>query len=304
MMSDPKAYPSLFPVVERQSEKTLPLVPSRACQESNLLLERFAAQSIVDETRRRPREPDRVSTGDTLMNSSPFCQTMPLDEFLTIAEALRKLGYRPIRFRPFADGQAMRVASVWTRDGRGWRIASGLTAEGVRTQDERNRAEKFPLADVAGYLAVTSDGKAEDRYAAIWVEKETEDDARMYVGATSHDHKAVTDGLKAKNLIPRTMQTMRGTDGLLRYCGVWGRSPVANPAWQTYWDQSEEDFEKNLADHSDKLLSDVAVSGVNPPPSNRERAASALKVAEAALKAKPDDLNARYSRGTTSLPAW
>ncbi len=34
-----------------------------------------------------------------------FCQTMPLDEFLTTAEALRKSGYRPVRFRPYADGQ-------------------------------------------------------------------------------------------------------------------------------------------------------------------------------------------------------
>ena len=33
-----------------------------------------------------------------------FCQTMPLDEFLSLAEVFRKSGYRPMRFRPFADG--------------------------------------------------------------------------------------------------------------------------------------------------------------------------------------------------------
>ena len=299
MDADPKAYAAFFPIAQEQAAKTLPLFqaelkkPAYSWNDSPL----DSSWTTTDANLTAKIE----SAQGMLREHFAFCQTMPLDEFLTIAEALRKSGYRPVRFRPYADGQAMRVASVWIRDGRGWRIASGLTAEGVRTQDERNRAEKFPLADVAGYIAVTSDGKAEDRYAAIWVEKETEDDSRMYVGATSHDHKAVRDGLKAKNLISRTMQTMRGTDGRLRYCGVWGRSPVANSAWQTYWDQSEEDFEKNLAHHSDKLLSDVAVSGVNPPPSNRERAASALKVAEAALKAKPDDLNARYSRGTTHL---
>ncbi len=61
-----------------------------------------------------------------------FCQTMPLDEFLATAEALRVSGYRPVRFRPYADGQVVRVAAVWTRDGRNWRDASGLTAEEVR----------------------------------------------------------------------------------------------------------------------------------------------------------------------------
>ncbi len=39
--------------------------PGRACQESHVLLERSAARSIVDKTRCRPREPDRVGTGDT-----------------------------------------------------------------------------------------------------------------------------------------------------------------------------------------------------------------------------------------------
>ena len=35
-----------------------------------------------------------------------FCQTMPLDEFLTTAEAIRPSGYRPIRFRPYAKGKS------------------------------------------------------------------------------------------------------------------------------------------------------------------------------------------------------
>ena len=65
MVSDPKAYLSLFPVAEKQGRTGLARFPGRACQESHVLLERSAARSIVDETRRRPREPDRVGTGDT-----------------------------------------------------------------------------------------------------------------------------------------------------------------------------------------------------------------------------------------------
>ena len=36
------------------------------------------------------------------------------------------------------------MAAVWTRDGRNWRIASGLTADEVRQQDERNKNETVP----------------------------------------------------------------------------------------------------------------------------------------------------------------
>src|SRR6185437_4626875 len=66
-----------------------------------------------------------------------FCQTMPLEEFLRAAEKLRESGYRPVRCRPYADRPAVRVAAAWTRDGRGWLMKTGLTAEQVRQQDER-----------------------------------------------------------------------------------------------------------------------------------------------------------------------
>ena len=299
MVSDPKAYLSFFPIAERQAVKTLPLFQAELAKKATYSWN----DPPLDPTWAKPDVSlvSRIESAQGILAERfAFCQTMPLDELVTTAEALRKSGYRPVRFRPYADGQAVRVAAVWTRDGRNWRISSGLTAEEVRTQDERNREGKFLLVDVAGYVAVTSDGKPDNRYAAIWVEKAvTEDEARMYVGATPDDHRAVMDGLKAKNLISRTMQAMRGSDGRFRYCGVWGRSPVANPAWQFYWGQSEAGFEqRNQATHSDKILADVSVSGSEPPRSTRERARVSLEVAEAALKAKPDDLNARLARAS------
>ena len=54
-----------------------------------------------------------------------FCQTMPLEEFLAVAEGLRPSGYRPIRFRPFVNDKRMRVAAAWTRDGQEWQLAHG-----------------------------------------------------------------------------------------------------------------------------------------------------------------------------------
>ena len=76
-----------------------------------------------------------------------------------------------MRFRPYADEQVVKVAAVWTRDGRPWRISCGLSADEVRQHDGRNRKEKFLPVDVAGYVATEKDDKLGDRYAVLWVER-------------------------------------------------------------------------------------------------------------------------------------
>ena len=206
-----------------------------------------------------------------------------------------------MRFRPYADGQAVRVAAVWTRDGRNWRISSGLTADEVRQQDERNKKDKFLPVDVAGYVATEKDGKPADRYAALWVEKSGDDDARLYVGTTADEEDEVQDKLKEAKLIPRTLHAMIGSEGRTRYCGVWGRPPGAAITGQTYRDQFEGNFEQNQADLSDQLLIDVAVSGASKPQPTRERAQADLQSAEKKLKTKPDDLDARLARAMANF---
>jgi formylglycine-generating enzyme required for sulfatase activity/tetratricopeptide (TPR) repeat protein len=224
---------------------------------------------------------------------------MPLDEFVTFAEALRKSGYRPVRFRPYADGQAVRVAAVWTRDGRNWRISSGLTADEVRQQDGRNQKDKFLPVDVAGYMSTAKDGKPADRYAALWVEKFGDDEARLYVGLTADEETEVHERLKEAKLIARTLHAMIGAEGRTKYCGVWGRPPGAAIIGQSYRDQFERNLAQNQADLSDQLLLDVAVTGADKPQSTRERAQADLQTAEKKLKTKPDDLDSRLARATT-----
>ena len=123
MASDSKAYLTLFPVAARRAERIVPVLRAELAKKA-----RFdwcdpplnanwikPAASLVR----------RIEAADGMLDERfAFCQTMPLDEFITTAEALRPSGYRPVRFRPYADDQAMRVAAVWTRDSRTWRIAS------------------------------------------------------------------------------------------------------------------------------------------------------------------------------------
>ena len=110
MDADPKAYTAFFPIAQRQEAKTLPLFqaeiarkptyswndpplnPSWTKPDATLTSKIESAQGMLDER-------------------FAFCQTMPLDEFLTIVEGLRKSGYRPIRLRPYTEGKSLRGGS-------------------------------------------------------------------------------------------------------------------------------------------------------------------------------------------------
>ena len=99
-----------------------------------------------------------------------FCQTMPLDEFVKVAEALRPVGLsshsgsaptpmaRPSGWR--RSGPEMGVPGEWLTISPPTRFAS---------TDERNRKEGYLPVDVAGYLAAGGEeGKPTSRFAALW----------------------------------------------------------------------------------------------------------------------------------------
>ncbi len=298
--AEPNPFAILYVIADRQSQEMLPLLRA----EIHKKLTPAWNDPPLDPSW---TEPDvsivsRIEAAQGVLSERfAFCQTMPLDEFLTTAEAFRKSGHRPIRFRPYADGPVLRVAATWTRDGRNWRIAHGETAEGTRKHDDRNRKEGFLPVDVAGYVATGTDGRPADRYAALWVEKAANDDARMYVGATADEDDEVQDKLKKMKLVPKTRQAVRAVDDHTRYCAVWGRAPDAAITGRSDRDQFEATLEENLASQSDQLVLDIAVSGADKIQSPRERAQIAPESAERKLKAKPDDLDARLARAMASF---
>jgi formylglycine-generating enzyme required for sulfatase activity len=302
MDSDPKAYASLFPVAERQAAGALPVFQAELARK----LDPAWNDPPVDPswTQPDPALASRIESAQGLAAERfAFCQAMPIAEFLTVAEGLRKSGYRPVRCRPYADGPAVNVAAVWNRDGRSWRLAWELSAEALRHQDERNRKAGWIPVDVAGYATTDGEGKPADRYAAVWVEREKSggEDARMYLGVTSEDHQSVQDGLKGAKLIPRTIQALRGSEGRTRYSGVWGRFPAAEPARHSHWDHFEGSFQQHQANESDYSLVDVTVCPAEPPRTARERGRASLETAESNLKAKPDDPNAQLARAAALI---
>ena len=140
------------------------------------------------------------------------------------------------------------------------------------------RKIKFLPVDVAGYMATEKDGKPADRYAALWVEKSGDDDARMYVGMTADEEMRFRTSCKEAKLIPRTQHAMIGSDGRTRYCGVWGRPPASRHHGSDVIEtSSRETSSRTRQTGATSCLIDVAVSGASKPQSTRERAQAALR---------------------------
>jgi serine/threonine protein kinase/formylglycine-generating enzyme required for sulfatase activity/tetratricopeptide (TPR) repeat protein len=347
MVADPPAYLKLFPVAEKSAEQALPVFQAELAKRATYSWN----DPPIDPAWTKPDAglASQIEAAEGLLSERfAFCQTMPLDEFLTTAEALRKSGYRPVRFRPYADEQVVLVAAVWARDGRNWRMASGLTGgelltrdgelrevrrgspdpavsatEGLQSPgagpkgdprssedaagrpavqkragsgDPRPTSPSFIPVDAAGYVATDPDGKPADRYAALWVVKSIDDDARLFVGLTADEESQLEDKLKNANLVPRAIQATVGAEGHTRYSGVWGRPPGAAITGRTHRDQFEGNFEQTQAELGDQLLVDLAISRASKPPSIHDQAQAALEKADQKLKTKPDDLDARFSR--------
>jgi serine/threonine protein kinase/formylglycine-generating enzyme required for sulfatase activity/tetratricopeptide (TPR) repeat protein len=298
LVAEPKAYRTLFPVAERLADEALPVLQAELNKRATFDWN----DPPLDTNWTKPEAllVGRIeAAGGLVAERFAACQTMPLDESLATAEALRPSGYRPVRFRPYADGPTVRVAAVWTRDGRNWRVASGLTPEEVRQRDEKNQAEKYLPVDVSGYVT-TVDGQPADRYAALWVGNPG-DDARFYVGATDDELADLQTPLGDAKLIPRTLHAFRGADGRLRYSGVWGKPPPNVVAAQGVRDLFEGSFAEDQLRRSDQWLTDVAVSAAGNPQTVAQRARAALERAEKTLATRPDDLYAQSARASAYL---
>ena len=298
MDSDQKTYPAFFPIAQRQQEKTLPLFQAEIARKPTFSWN----DPPLDPSWTTP---DSTLTGKIesaqgmLAERFAFCQSMPLDEFVKIAEALRPSGYRPTRFRPYAEGKSLRVSAVWTRDGRNWRLAHDQSADDVRQTGERNRKEGYLPVEVAGYLATGGDeGKPTPRFATLWAQRTgPDDDARMVVASSVAELTKVQEQLKDAGLVPLTFHAWRQADDKLSYSGVWHKTATGTTYTGSFQNGlSEANLPGVVAQQSGSLI-DLDLAVAPPPPTTKQRAASALQVAEAALKAKPNDLNSRYNRG-------
>jgi serine/threonine protein kinase/formylglycine-generating enzyme required for sulfatase activity len=303
MDADPKTYAACFAIAQYHEPVTSPLFQAEI------------ARKLVLSWNDPPLDsswttPDATLTGKfesaqgMLAEQFAFCQTLPMEEFVTVVEALRKSGYRPIRIRPYAaDDKSLQAAAVWTRDGRPWRLAHDQSLEEIRQTDERNRKDGYLPVEVAGHVAAGGEeGKPSSRFAALWTQSTgPDDDARVVVASSAAELTKVQDQLKSIGLVAVTLHAWRQADDTLCYSGVWGKAATGTAdAASSQIGQSEAALPGKFARSSGSLL-DLDVTAAPPPMSTKRRAAAALQTAAAALKADPDDTSARLTRASARL---
>ena len=200
-----------------------------------------------------------------------LCQALLLDEFPSLADALRLQGYRPSCVRPYLAAGKTLVAAVWMRDGLDWRCELNLTAAQVREKNEAFRREwemrgqGFLPVDIACYISASDQGVpkghdlGEDHYAALWVKAEHESDgslgalefidAKMYVGVEESDHRGAFTDLTDTQFVPRTNVEMVGHDGVNRHSSVRWKlrdPPRFRDTWHTTnWEAVEEEVDRS-----------------------------------------------------------
>ncbi|ODU01314.1 MAG: hypothetical protein ABS79_01910 [Planctomycetes bacterium SCN 63-9] len=236
-----------------------------------------------------------------------FCQAMPLDQYLETSEFLRISGYRPTRLRPYADGSTLRVAAIWTRDGRKWAQAVGKPAEAIRQQDRTLRDQGLAPVDVAGHLEIGTNAPPTEVYSALWSEQEDGHSTRLLVDLTREERERVRASLLKENLAPRTLQAMMGIDGHARFSGVWGPSQIPSFGSDSLNARLDARYGEEQ-DETDPLLA-VDLTWMSRDTANATGEAdfhNALSDAEATLKANPYDISAhlRRAKALGTLSRW
>jgi serine/threonine protein kinase/formylglycine-generating enzyme required for sulfatase activity len=215
-----------------------------------------------------------IQTGHGLIDTHfAFCQTMALADFLRVADRLRPCGYRPFCVRPYADGDTVRVAAVWTRDGGIWELLPDASAAEIGARDLLLRQKGYAPVDITGYPGQKLGQPRSDLYLAVWAGASESSETILFAGVRGSDqYKEKTKDLRRNNFTPDT-QSSSDWDEHLRYSAIWRKEPNAlHPPFHD-WGQDLAWFERNLSPTD--LLTDVRLSP-NPRRLDRRQRALAL----------------------------
>jgi serine/threonine protein kinase/formylglycine-generating enzyme required for sulfatase activity/tetratricopeptide (TPR) repeat protein len=300
MDAEPNAFSTLFAMAERHTEKTSPVFKSELALNARPSWNEVPLDPTWVDV--EPAIKASIESAQGLLDERfALCQTLPLGEFIGLAGRFKKSGYRPVRCRPFADGPMVQVAAIWARDGRDYRVETGGTDAVIMQTDERNRKDGYVPVDVAGFVTYDTAGNPIERYAALWVAKMKDDiDFRMYVGLTAEDEIERHMQYKEAELIPQTLQALLGTDGRGRYSGIW-TEPTTDTFGESDHDLFEADFAKMREKRSDLAIADVAISKSSDRPTTRDRVKDDLAGADALIRLRPGNRDARRQRALANL---
>ncbi len=150
----------------------------------------------------------------------------------------------------------------------------------------------------SGRAATASDPTATPQ---LWVESTSEGTLEIFAGLDRGRANLKIDQLMSEDLNPRTAQSMKGADGGLRICGIWGRLPADDVSAQASQDLFEANFHLLTESRKDRVVGDVSVCEAGRVGTVSERALAALEGIDKTLTFEPDDLEARLTRANWNV---
>jgi serine/threonine protein kinase/formylglycine-generating enzyme required for sulfatase activity/energy-coupling factor transporter ATP-binding protein EcfA2 len=229
-----------------------------------------------------------------------FCQSMPLDQFPAICEALRPSGYRPTRVRPYssslapsaagaaaslsnsADGTgrmpATFVSAIWTRDNLRWQLQPSVAIDRLPEPDSPAIQDGLLLQDVASLPS--ADAKSEPRFIAVWCEPTTpqegpQEERRAVIDVSQAELATAQTQFQDQNIVSQTALSVR-TDvvGERRYTALYSNLGPPTQLREAYsglalgdelqWDIAVSSAGK-LADPLDSFRQQLALCKNLPP---------------------------------------
>ena len=172
-LADEFQFDVLFPLIEAQPTAAAKLLDSVLNEQ---LEPRWNDPPLGDSW-----QPLDKAARDTLISAHgivaerfALCQTLPLDQWKPIADAMTASGYRPIRYRPYASGGGVHVAAVWTRDGGAWEVETASTPSAFQDVDSELRNRNLVPIDVSCHAEPEGDDTRRVRFVGLWGTADTE----------------------------------------------------------------------------------------------------------------------------------
>jgi serine/threonine protein kinase/formylglycine-generating enzyme required for sulfatase activity len=245
-VAEPGQYAVLFPKLAAQGGQALELLEHEL--DKKLAPQWPDAPLASHWTKPEPGLVEQIERANGLVRERfAFCQTMPLEQLVTLAHRLRPSGYRPVCFRPYRAGDTVRCAAVWLRDDRPWRLAWNISAEEASHQDAACQKQGYFPLDVACYSFKSTEKRSTLRYAVLWSQPEPSLlAARLLVGiADGPNYRATCLQQREEGYVPRTLTHFEDGDQVW-HSSVWWKpaNPVDNPNY--LFAASEAEYESYL----------------------------------------------------------
>ena len=223
---DRQPYLALFPLLEKEQTTGMP----RLVQVLEEKIEPNWKDVPIDPSWESPSPQvagELEVAGGMLAERWAYAYEVKPSQFEAMATTLERCGYRPAKIRPWSSGpegetlsSPQYLAVLWYRDGKGWKLEKDLPRSVF--PDPKTPAVKDGLVlEECGWWGVASEGteNEKDRYYALWVEPESEQDQRFAVVDLPRGEWDTTNNQINSNVLRG--YSVRHRQGVRRYSGVW-----------------------------------------------------------------------------------